>query len=802
MNNNLNPQVEGPGRAVSKCWGPKRKVEVWREPAQPLGISIVGGKVEMANNTTLAGIFIKNVVQNSPAGRTGSLSTGDRIVEVDGQPILSADQDKAVKAIANAGNPLRILVQSLQKGGDETSAMHGNSEGKRGKAPTKLIIPDIFFGPNGNGPTTNGFSPRAASNWSQQQRCTKLSSPADNIPLIDDEDHGQDERGGVWNSGHISSSPEVDNKKQDYNYAYAKTTETPSTPVLRNGGTEYNRLAELRPGDMSSVRSDWSRSSSPPPQPELIQSGLSDMEKQVINSKMEVARREEQNDWKADKRGTLDDDPIECIIADNKIVEKRVIARKSSIKSLGTDDGSDDEDDMSVERNWKRLDGEVVRVTIELNEYGLGISLAGHKERERMETYICGIHPRGNAFLAGCLQPGDQLLKVGDHYVWDRCHLNVTSIIKSYAASAALEVAVLRSKQGLNNLAVKPVTQFPLLLDDMIFESEEFYRFKTKRELKVHKGKQGLGIMIIEGQHKATGNGIFVSDIQEQSAAFHAGLKVGDMILAINTETFLNISYDMAVSVIKSLGGNVKMLVTNPKEEEEGPKTKPEGKTGLTPRREATAAASSKSPAKVENKPAAATSAQPETKKDLKGKVELKKEGGVLGISLVGGSDTPLKDVLVHEIYPDTPAAKSKVLKAGDRIIKVNDTDLSGLTHDNALDALRSAQEKVVLHYEHREEDGEVNLFQDQEITLNKKAGKGLGISLVGRRDGPGVFVSALVSGSVAETSGLLIQGDQIVKVNNIDLEKSKQDGAVAVLKGAVGDIKIKVRRLNVISKT
>ena len=32
-----------------------------------------------------------------------------------------------------------------------------------------------------------------------------------------------------------------------------------------------------------------------------------------------------------------------------------------------------------------------------------------------------------------------------------------------------------------------------------------------------------------------------------------------------------------AVSVIKSLGGNVKMLVTNPKEEEEGPKAKPEG---------------------------------------------------------------------------------------------------------------------------------------------------------------------------------------------------------------------------------
>ena len=40
------------------------------------------------------------------------------------------------------------------------------------------------------------------------------------------------------------------------------------------------------------------------------------------------------------------------------------------------------------------------------------------------------------------------------------------------------------------------------------------------------------------------------------------------MILAINTETFLGINYDEAVSIIKSLGGNVKMLVTSPREEE------------------------------------------------------------------------------------------------------------------------------------------------------------------------------------------------------------------------------------------
>ena len=54
-----------------------------------------------------------------------------------------------------------------------------------------------------------------------------------------------------------------------------------------------------------------------------------------------------------------------------------------------------------------------------------------------------------------------------------------------------------------------------------IFESDEFTKFSARREIRVHKGRAGLGIMIIEGSHKATGNGIFVSDIQEKSSAFH-----------------------------------------------------------------------------------------------------------------------------------------------------------------------------------------------------------------------------------------------------------------------------------------
>ena len=78
-------------QTTNKFWGPKRLVEVYREPAQALGIAIVGGKVDMTGgrggggdhgHDTVTGIFIKNVLGDSPAGRTGQLATGDRIVEV------------------------------------------------------------------------------------------------------------------------------------------------------------------------------------------------------------------------------------------------------------------------------------------------------------------------------------------------------------------------------------------------------------------------------------------------------------------------------------------------------------------------------------------------------------------------------------------------------------------------------------------------------------------------------------------------------------------------------------------------
>ena len=163
----------------------------------------------------------------------------------------------------------------------------------------------------------------------------------------------------------------------------------------------------------------------------------------------------------------------------------------------------------------------------------------------------------------------------------------------------------------------------------------------------------------------------------------------------------------------------------------------------------------------------------------------------------------------VLELVPGGPAEKAGGLQQLDRITKLGEVELVNLSHSEAQAALRAAPDKVTVHFDRPVPGPQL---EEVTVTLQRKAGKGLGISLVGRRDGPGVFISSLVPGTVAATSDQLVQGDQILRVNEKDLSKSTQvsapnnptfptllcvkDAAVAVLKLATGDIKVVVRRL------
>lgn len=64
-------------------------------------------------NSFISGIFIKHVLENSPAGQNGTLKTGDRILAVNDIDLTQATHDRAVEVIRNAKSPVKFLIQSL-----------------------------------------------------------------------------------------------------------------------------------------------------------------------------------------------------------------------------------------------------------------------------------------------------------------------------------------------------------------------------------------------------------------------------------------------------------------------------------------------------------------------------------------------------------------------------------------------------------------------------------------------------------------------------------------------------------------
>lgn len=73
--------------------------------------------------------------------------------------------------------------------------------------------------------------------------------------------------------------------------------------------------------------------------------------------------------------------------------------------------------------------------------------------------------------------------------------------------------------------------------------------------------------------------------------------------------------------------------------------------------------------------------------------------------------------------------------------------------------------------------------YNIHEVDIQKKPGRGLGISIVGRKDEPGVYISEIVKGGVAEADGRLFQGDQILAVNNQDVSTKMQEDVATLLK-------------------
>ncbi|CAG9135686.1 unnamed protein product [Plutella xylostella] len=68
-----------------------------------------------------------------------------------------------------------------------------------------------------------------------------------------------------------------------------------------------------------------------------------------------------------------------------------------------------------IRKKYASLGDTVVSVRLERSPAaGLGLSLAGHRDRSRMAVFVCGLHPAGAAAAAAPpVLLGDEILEVG-----------------------------------------------------------------------------------------------------------------------------------------------------------------------------------------------------------------------------------------------------------------------------------------------------------------------------------------------------------------------------------------------------
>ncbi|XP_041041432.1 multiple PDZ domain protein isoform X4 [Carcharodon carcharias] len=719
-------------------WRQARRVELWREPAKSLGISIVGGKgmgSRLSNGEVMRGIFIKHILEDSPAGRNGTLKTGDRIVQVDGVDLRDASHEQAVEAIRKAGNPVMFLVQGLIT--------------RPRKQPLSFLqsnpLPESSSGSSSTNPFADSFQTRNSQ-----------TSTASN-----------DEKAFCQAPYFMTKNPFSENKFKV---------------------SAYRARTFLRPFPTNPFAINPFKTTSQPDIETEIISALGDP--QLLPS---VEKEETSN----------------------------VVASLGNM-GIKSEDGVEEDDEFGY--SWKKirqrygsLMGELHMIELEKGKSGLGLSLAGNKDRSRMSVFVVGIDANGAAGKDGRIQIADELLEINGQLLYGRSHQNASSIIKS--APSKVKIIFIRSTDAVSQMAVSPVksvdtttitsgAQQEKETGTSLFQSGmDLTAFKNIQHVLLTKDQGGLGIAISE---ESTHDGVVIKSLTENGTASKDGrVKVGDRILAVDDEPVVGYPVEKVINLLKKAKNTVKLTISLDDVNMQLSHTPPT----------ATALSDSKN---IQSPSVHNIAVSPDTDPINKGSsrastpgsstidmstcpivpgrettIEISKGRTGLGLSIVGGADTLLGAIIIHEVYEEGAAAKDGRLWAGDQILEVNGIDLRVATHDEAINVLRQTPQKVQLtvyrdegHY--KEED----MYDLLIVELQKKPGKGLGLSIVGKRNDTGVFVSDIVKGGIVDLDGRLVQGDQILSVNGEDVRNATQETVAAMLKCAQGMVRLEVGRV------
>uniref|UniRef100_A0A914EP37 Uncharacterized protein n=2 Tax=Acrobeloides nanus TaxID=290746 RepID=A0A914EP37_9BILA len=365
----------------------------------------------------------------------------------------------------------------------------------------------------------------------------------------------------------------------------------------------------------------------------------------------------------------------------------------------------------------------------------------------------------------------------------------------------------------------------------------------------LEKNQTGLGFSISGGRDRSDDpdHYIRVTEISKGGAVARDGrIKVGDVILKVNNTDTVDVEHQVAVDALKNSGSVVRLLVKRPKPaqprivhhtssdgflRDRVPSSQhiSPGSTGFP--------SYSNLPAPVLEKhspiiPIPVQRSPPEIQRleQMPGvrKLELYKGSKGLGFSIAGGvgnehvpGDT---GIYVTRIIEEGAAYYDGRLQPMDKVLAVDNTILENVTHQFAVNTLKSTGNKVTLYYlknphpdfvppslDDSRSLGGGSLHQlkphdqsygshghlsypphqvpsepiplEPRVVVLRKGDGGLGFNIVGGEDGEPIYVSHVLPGGVADLSGNVRKGDILLKVNDVNLQNANHNEAALALK-------------------
>ncbi|CAN8001135.1 unnamed protein product, partial [Ixodes hexagonus] len=301
----------------------------------------------------------------------------------------------------------------------------------------------------------------------------------------------------------------------------------------------------------------------------------------------------------------------------------------------------------------------------------------------------------------------------------------------------------------------EPLEDVPLALSKRLSFINEDKRGSSTVELVKREGST-LGLILSGGIDK--GSRPKVESLRPGSIAHRCdALAVGDHIVAVNGIRTGKLKHDEIVNLLKNAGDKVVLDV-----EYEIPSTAAETSMCVCP--------------KVIQ-------------------VKLEKDNGSFGFLIRGGAcSEKLKSrpLTITHVRPGGPADREGTIKAGDRLLAVDNINLNTASLNEAMAVLKQVDKQALLtvEYDVSVMDAVRNASGPLLVEIDKTPGSQLGATLTQVPHGEGAIVfDSIKQASVAERCGALHVGDQLLAIDGTQVDQMSPAEAMQLLRMSVGDI-------------